>query len=214
MIEGRDKSSRRRRAWLGAASVVLVTLSLGRAGGQGPSPRPDGPWRKTLPGVGTVELIGLAAEPAGPGDWWDVDGSLKVEGRWWAPDGSPLAKPPAGASHQSGEPGPGFATNRVAVRAPAGLDDVYSYWAFAPGGRGGGGNTYGTAEDGLGSVHRFTIVRPADLAAGTVRFGIAHGPWKAEAAAEGGAGGASTRIVGAEEVTTVFARAQDRKATA
>src|SRR4051794_28421303 len=98
---------------LGAA-FVLVSPEPARAAG-------DSPWKASLPGGMTVELVGVAPQPA-------------VQGTWWGPDGGPIAGDFDTEHAQKRSPQAGRVVREIAVRVTKAPADAHYSWKFLPNG--------------------------------------------------------------------------------
>jgi len=203
---------------LGQAGV-LTPPTQGEAGpmvlAQAPPPRPDpdpvtgklgptenvtqtgktgNPWTKRLANGVMVELLGVSFNPSKPGSWW-------------RPDGSPLDVPPYEKQGGRVHPSPAQQAREFAVRLrnlPEGSPSVL--WEFRP--EGYGSSASGTAEKGgrvLADVAPIAVAFPSKQEACTVRFGVAAGPWKAEASGRGG------EAQGGDQLAVIFGTARPVK---
>jgi hypothetical protein len=138
------------------------------------SKHPGGPWLAPLPGSISVELVGAR------------ENKKENNGRWWRPDGSPLADRPyetlGGFVFPLGED---TLTREFAVRLgnlPA--EPVGTRWQFEPsGGAAAGGDT---PQAGPATVRAIAKALPATARTVNVRFGAAAGPWQLVAEGPGG----------------------------
>jgi predicted Ser/Thr protein kinase len=125
-----------------------------------------GPWIARLPDGIAVELVGVG------------ENKKENNGRWWRPDGSPLAdrayKTLGGFVFPLGE---NTLTREFAVRLgnlPA--EPVGTRWQFEPpGGSSAGGDT---PQTGPGNIRAIAKSLPGTARTVNVRFGVAAGPWQ------------------------------------
>jgi RNA polymerase sigma factor (sigma-70 family) len=159
-----------------AAALLAVAILCGFAAASRPaSPAPDEaghPYRVTLKGGATIEVVCVSSYPPGPRTWWK-------------PDGTPLDEAPVDPMEANPGAGDGEVT-RVILARVSGVrhDDTFrwlpthdgSYWGGRPtkGGRPAPGLEYYVA-----SFRR-------DRAGCEVRATVAAGPWATEASSDGG----------------------------
>jgi hypothetical protein len=126
-------------------------------------PKPANPWKKTLPGGMTAELLGVGF------NIWEAK-------KWWTPDGLLLDKVPPGIS--SYIPAPPDVYRDVAVRVTNVPDGTRFTWKVSPSGYPSFSLDGISEVDDLGNVERASLHFAPDLTKFTLRFGIASGPWQ------------------------------------
>jgi len=133
----------------------------------------DQPWQTTLPNGVTVELAGVAPNPA------------KGE-TWWSPDGTELDQPPAEPSSGRVRPEEDEIAREFAIRL-TNLEgrNVDTEVAVESSGGGAGGANLGQNQGTIGRA----VILPASAKTATVRVGVAAGDWKTLVEKRGTSGG-------------------------
>ncbi len=126
------------------------------------------PWTRTLPNGATVELVGVSVHPAEPGTWR-------------SPDGRPIPPPYDHAVGGLVHPLIGQKAREFAVRVsnlPEKL--LISRWDLPNASSTASGRPHDAANQPTPGLQIIAITLPEDQKTGTVRFGVAAGPWKTE----------------------------------
>jgi hypothetical protein len=157
-----------------------------------PSPRPadNQRWVKRFANGATVEVVGISSCPSGPKTWWK-------------PDGQPMVQPPSDGSTDNSAAPVGEVRRIVVVRVsklPAGAD----YRCSIDQTRGGSRGSASLNGKSVPDLFMLITTVPEVLAACSVRFEVAVGPWRTIrtwATAAGAVGGNS------EEPSFMFSEA-------
>jgi RNA polymerase sigma factor (sigma-70 family) len=177
----------------------------------------DNRWVKKLPSGAVVELVGISTHPTGPKTWWSPDGARLSESPYASGGGElfPSANQQArefavrlkdGPDRQA-EPVPvPIQTPTPTVRLKDGSDrQAESTWKIQPSGSSGSGSPRDQAGRQIPGMKMIAMTFPSDLVSCTVGFGLAAGPWKAEARC----GPEGEAAMGLEKLGVIFGKSQE-----